>query len=130
MQKSGCDFVNGCRYPLVDKNAQPTINKISNYFISWLIRFLFGIRLKDSQSGMMAFKKDILNAIKINNTKMGFSQEIKIKAFSAPAIRCGEIHITYLPRIGKPKFRKSDGINNLLSVLSLRIKLTKKEHGS
>lgn len=119
MEKRHYDFVNGCRYPLIHKNVQPFINKITNYFMSWLIRVLFKINLKDSQSGMMVLKKGILEKIKIQNTGMGFSQEIKIKAFLHPEINCGEVHISYLKRIEKVKFKKIDAVKNLYSILVL-----------
>jgi len=119
MEGGHYDFVTGCRFPMADRNAQPAINKIANYFISWLIRALFRIDLRDSQSGMMAFKRDLLNTIKVQNTDMGFSQEIKIMAFLSPKIKCGEVHISYLKRLGKVKFNKINAVQNLCSVLHL-----------
>jgi len=68
---------------------------------------------------MMAFKKDLLNVIKVQNTGMGFSQEIKIMAFLSPKIKCGEVHISYLKRIGNVKFKKINAVQNLCSVLYL-----------
>lgn len=126
MEKGHYDFVVGCCYPLVHENAQPVINKIANYFVSCLIRVLFKINLIDSQSGMMVFKKEVLKKIKIQNTGMGFSQEIKIKAFLNPEIKCGKVRISYLHRIGNTKFKKIDGIKNLYSVLLLFIELKQK----
>jgi len=125
MEQGNHDFVSGCRYPLTNKNAQPAINKIANYFISWLVRALFKIDLLDSQSGMMVFKKDVLRKINIQDMGGGFSwsAEIKIRAFLDPDINCGETHITYLPRVGKVKFKIIDGVKNLCSVLSLFITL-------
>lgn len=128
MERGRYDFVVGRRYPLVHKNAQTVINKIANYFVSWLIRVLFKINLIDSQSGMMVLKKGVLDKIKIQNTGMGFSQEIKIRAFLNPEIKCGEIHISCLQRIGKSKFKKTDAIKNLYSVLSLRMELVQKSN--
>ena len=127
MERGYYDFVSGNRYPLSYKNVQPVINKIANYFISWLIRFLFQINLMDSQSGMMVFKKTVLDKIKIQNADMGFSQEIKIKAFLHSAIKSGEIHISYQVRAGKVKFKKIDAIRNLFSVLSLFRELMQKK---
>jgi len=119
MEKGHYDFVTGCRFPMAHRNAQPAVNKIANHFISWLIRVLFKIDLRDSQSGMMAFKKDLLNVIKVQNTGMGFSQEIKIRAFLNPELKCGEVHISYLKRIGNVKFKKINAVQNLFSVLYL-----------
>jgi len=69
---------------------------------------------------MMAFKKSLLDKIRIYNTAMGFSQEIKIKAFMRRDVRCGEVHICYGVRTGKVKFRKAeDSIEKLYSILCL-----------
>jgi len=124
MKTKSLDFVVGCRYPLVNKDVQPAINTAANYTISWLIRILFRINLVDSQSGMMVFKKSILKKIRIKNTAMGFSPEIKIRAFLDPSIKCGEVHIPYLSRIGISKFRRmKDSMQTFYSVLSLWVKL-------
>lgn len=120
MRINNLDFVVGCRYPLIDRSAQPVINKAANYAISWFIRVFFGINLIDSQSGMMAFRKDILDKLEAENTGMGFSQELKIRAFLLRGIKCGEAHISYLPRVGISKFqRMKNSMHNLYSVFSL-----------
>lgn len=123
MEEKRLDFVSGYRFPLTDSKSMPFVNLVSNYFISFLIRCLFKIRLRDSQSGMMVFKKSILKEVEVNNCGMGFSQEIKIKAWLNPYINCGEYRIPYFPRTGKVKFNKiKDGTNNLYAVLALWIK--------
>lgn len=126
MERDNYDFVVGCRFPMIYKNAQSTINKIANRFISWLIRVLFKIDLTDSQSGMMVFRKFVLEEIKIENSEMGFSQEMKIRAFLNPKIKCGEVHIFYLKRMGEVKFKKMNAMQNLYAVLSLFTKLALK----
>lgn len=114
------DFLVGCRYPLINKSSQPFINRIANSIFSWMIRAIFGINLADSQSGMMVFKKNILDKIMVNNVGMGFSQEIKIKAFLNKGIKCGSCRILYIPRVGKSKFRKiHDSLNAILSVIAM-----------
>jgi glycosyltransferase involved in cell wall biosynthesis len=120
MENEHCDFVSGRRYPLVNKKVQPRINKFANHIVSWLIRLFFRIPVKDSQSGMMVFKRSLLDKIKIYNTGMGFSQEIKIRAFTRSDLRCGEVHISYRARAGKVKFKKlEDSLKNLYSLFYL-----------
>ena len=126
MEEENIDFVNGCRFPLSNSDAMPMLNNFANYFISWLGRFLFNVRIFDLQSGMMIFKRDILKEIKVGNGQMGFSQELKIKAWMYNKLRCCESHIEYYPRAGKSKFRKfHDSINNLCDLLSLWVQLRK-----
>lgn len=123
MEKNNLDFVVGCRYPLAHKNAQPTLNKIANYSIAWLIRALFRINLMDAESGMMVFNQNILSEIIIRNTGMSFSPGIKINAFLNQNIKCGETHIFYLPRVGKSKFRRIiDSLQTFYFVLSMWVK--------
>ena len=120
LEDNDYDFISGCRFPLTDFMAMPFINRVSNYFISWLIRKVFKVNIQDSQSGLMLFKKGILNKISIYNKGMGFSQEIKIKAWLSNKIKCGEMHIPYNIRIGKVKFRKiKDGLKNLYDLYQL-----------
>jgi len=123
MKDKRYDFVVGYRYPLINKKAQFAVNRAANYFISFLVKVFFKIPLSDSQSGMMAFEKSILDKIKSGNTGMGFSQEIKINAFLNRDLRCGEVHIPYSSRIGKVKFRMKDAIGNLYSVIRLYLQL-------
>jgi len=119
MEENNYDFVTGCRFPLAKRNIQPLVNTLANRFISSLIRFLFRAKLSDSQSGMMLFKRHLLDKIKLKCSDFALSQEIKIKAALSSGIRCGEIHINYFPRMGAVKFRKRDGIKNLCSIFSL-----------
>jgi len=123
MEDKDYDFIGGCRFPLIYKNAQPFINTFANYFISFIIRILFKLNIKDSQSGMMVFKKDIFNKIQIGSVDMGFSQEVKVKTFLLLGIKCGEVHISYLSRQGKSKFRKIDALGNLFAAVFLFLQL-------
>jgi len=108
MEKNNYDFLSGCRFPLTDKKAMPLIKRLSNGFISHLIRILFSIKLIDSQSGMLVFKGRLLKEILSFNPGMGFSQEIKIK---------------YSVRSGEVKFRSlQDGIKVLCDLFIFRIK--------
>lgn len=124
MDRGNLDFVSGCRFPLSDRGAMPLINRVCNSVISILVRNLFAIAIVDSQSGMMVFKRDVLDKIEINNCGMGLSQEIKIKCWLNQSLKCGEYHISYFPRIGKVKFKKMrDGVKNLCDLLILWIKI-------
>jgi glycosyltransferase involved in cell wall biosynthesis len=124
MHKGNLDFVSGCRFPLDGSKSMSGINLLGNYFISMVIRVMFKVDVRDSQSGMMLFRKGILNKIDIYNVGMGFSQEIKIKAWMNPQLNCTEFHIPYYPRIGRVKFRRvRDAMKNLYDLFVLWIKL-------
>ncbi len=130
MEKKQLDFVSGCRFPAAYANkAMPFINKLGNRLISRLIGVLFKVQIRDSQSGLMLFKRQILDKIKIENKGMGFSQELKIKAWRLSPARCAEVAISYNLRIGTSKFRiMPDGLKNFLALFNLYIKI-KKDRG-
>jgi len=121
MVKNNLDFISGCRFPLSSRGIMPEINIISNHFISWLAHRIFGIEIIDLQSGMMVFRKNIMQEVKVFNSGMGFSQEMKIRCWKNKNIKCAEMHISLDRRIGKAKFRKmQDNFNNLRDLFHLR----------
>lgn len=114
-----CDFMSACRFPLVDRKAMPWIKQRSNALISALIRKRYGIELMDSQTGMFAFSRWALPFVLPVCRGMEFSQQIKIRAWKEPGIRCREIWIPYRCRIGRVKFRPlRDGCRSLFNVLN------------
>ncbi|MDD5518518.1 MAG: glycosyltransferase family 2 protein [Candidatus Omnitrophica bacterium] len=112
------DFISGQRINLNINNAMPLINRIGNKIISCLINLFFGIHLKDSQSGMWAFKKEVFSKIAPVSPGMGFSQEIKIRAWLNPDIACYETNIPYDRRLGgRSKFNRiQDSVTILYDV--------------
>ena len=52
---------------------------------------------------------------------------MKIKAFLNPKIKFGEVHISYLKRMGEVKFKKMNAAQNLYAVLSLFIRSVHKQ---
>jgi len=123
MEANQYDFVSGCRFPLTDKRAMPLIKQISNQIISFLIRIFFRIKLVDSQSGMIIFRSKFVKDVFSLNPGMGFSQEIKIKAWVHPNIKSSEVHIPYAVRSGDVKFRAlHDGIQVLSDLIIFKFK--------
>jgi len=121
------DFISGQRVFYNDNNTTYLINKVSNIFISWLIRKFFKIGLNDSQSGMWVFRREILSKIMPFNYGMGFSQEIKLRAWLTPSIKCNEIQISYSKRLGgRTKFKR---FQDSLIILGNFLKLFKEYHG-
>jgi hypothetical protein len=84
---------------------------------------LFGIRLRDSQSGMWVFRKQVLEKVSVLSDGMPFSEEFKIRTFKHPEIRCREVPVQfkYITRIGPSKLNLwGDGFKNLLYLFKLR----------
>ena len=99
------DFVNGTRFPLAAQDLMPVSVRFSNALISRLIRRRFGIPVQDSQCGFQAFRAAILPELNLQSTGMEFSQEAKIKAWTLPGCKAGEIHVRYGQRTGSRKFK-------------------------
>jgi glycosyltransferase involved in cell wall biosynthesis len=98
------DFVSGARFPLDNPGAMRLKNRLSNRFISWAASRLLNIRMRDLESGMWVFRRDILGQVLPETDGMEFSQDIKLNACLNPGLRFLEYHIPYSPRVGESKF--------------------------
>jgi hypothetical protein len=76
------------------------------------MNMLFHVWIRDSQSGMWVFRREILPRLDITSDRMAMSEEIKIEAFKKA--RGKELPITYRERVGEVKLSSwKDGINNV-----------------
>ena len=113
------DFVSGDRLTNIQKNVMRFHHYAANRYLNGWIKFLFGIQLNDSQSGMWVFRKEVLKKIRLRSDGMPFSEEIKIEAFKK--VKSAEIPINYRARMGKPKIRTIiDGHLNFFYLLAKR----------
>lgn len=118
------DFISCNRFPLQNKESLPWINRFGNHIFNIITNSLFGLKLKDSQSGMWVFKKEVLNKIKLESTDMPLSEEIKIKVALNPEMAFAECSIPYYKRVGESKlFPLRHGLINLNYLLKLRQRL-------
>lgn len=117
--KRGYDFVSGERLANASKEAMIPMHKAGNIILNIATKILFMVNVRDSQSGMWLFKKEILKDILPEGRGMEFSEEIKIKA--ACRFCFTEVEINYKRRMGEKKLKPwKDGIGNLLFLLRLR----------
>ena len=115
------DFLNASRFPVRDRHAMSFKHKIGNLILSLAMSMLFFRWVRDSQSGMWVFRREILKEMKIESDGMAFSEEIKIEALRSPRIRFGEISIMYTSRLGEIKLNPwRDGFQNLAFLLKKR----------
>jgi len=128
LNERGLDFVSASRFPLSNPLAMDQVRRVGNWGLTLVANVLFGQHLVDSLSGMWLFRRNILEMVLPESNDMPFSPEIKIRAFSNPAIRFAEYHIGYGPRGGVSKlFPLRHGINILFALISLRIKMFSKQ---
>lgn len=82
---------------------------------------LFGIRLRDSQSGMWVFRRSILPLLSVTSDGMALSEELKIEAFRRRDLVSRELPIYYKARVGESKLNLwHDGLANLLFLFRKR----------
>lgn len=119
------DFLNGDRYADLRKGAMSRKHRFGNWVLSATARMLFGLRLRDSQSGMWVIRRAILPTLDLESMPdgMAFSQEIKIKAVRALGPRFREVPAGLRPRIGTPVLASwRDGLGNLRRLFALRLR--------
>lgn len=117
--KDCADFVTTDRFSLMDSDAMSLLHRFGNWVLTLLVRFLFSIRLKDSQSGMWMIRRDVLGRIMPESDGMAFSEEIKIRAFRL--CKSIEIPIQYRKRVGNSKVKAiKDGLKNLFYLFQLK----------
>ncbi len=117
------DFISGCRFPLANSSAMAPMNQLGNMVLTIAAAILFLTPLRDSQSGMWVFRREVLDRIHLASDGMPLSEEIKIEAIRRRAVRFEERHIPYHPRVGEVKLLMwRDGLRNLLYLVKLRFR--------
>jgi glycosyltransferase involved in cell wall biosynthesis len=99
LESASLDFLSTNRLKNYEAGAFTPINRLGNFFLSSLLRLLFRAKFKDSQSGMWIFKRSILKALRLQETGMAFSSEIKIEAHLA-GYKYTEVIVHYKRRKG------------------------------
>jgi len=104
LQKENLDFITCDRLSQLDKKAMERSHRFGNWVLTVTGNVLFGIHLKDNQSGMWIFwRKKVLSNITLTHDGMPLSEEIKIEAFKNPNLRAREYPIEYRIRLGDVK---------------------------
>ncbi len=117
LEKEGLDFITTNRFSSMEEGAMSPLHRLGNGILNFTTRFLHGVRIEDSQSGMWIFRREILDGMDLISDGMSFSEEIKIEAFKK--FRGKEAPITYGKREGEEKKLRSwrDGFSNLFFLL-------------
>ncbi|MEK6976516.1 MAG: glycosyltransferase family 2 protein [Candidatus Thermoplasmatota archaeon] len=121
----GRDFLSGDRYGRLEPGAMSRKHRFGNWVLSSSARALFGLALRDSQSGMWVIRRTALPKLDVDSLAdgMAFSQEIKIRAIRRLGGRFEEIPATLRPRIGEPVLSSwRDGLGNLRRLFALRLR--------
>ncbi len=116
------DYITCDRLSMMEKGAMNKTHQLGNWALKVGANVLFRLKLKDSQSGMWVFKKEILEKINLVSDGMPLSEEIKIECFRNEEIKAKEVSVPYYPRIGDIKLNTwGDGKKNLLYLFKKRV---------
>lgn len=120
MESRNLDFITTDRLTNLRKGVMTKTHQMGNAMLTLMTRMLYGIKIKDSQSGMWVFKRSIWPRLKVVSSGMPFSQELKIEAYRR-GFNCMEIPIDYRARAGEVKLRTfKDGIGNTWQLIKKR----------
>jgi glycosyltransferase involved in cell wall biosynthesis len=97
------DFLNTNRFLYMNNGAMSLRNKLGNNILTMVMRSLYHLDIKDSQSGMWIFKRNILNGLNLEYATWDFSQELKLEACFYARCKWNEIPINYYNRVGHGK---------------------------
>ena len=95
------DFLTTNRLSGMDRGAMSLRNQIGNTILAWETRILYGLNLRDPESGMWVFRKEILPALRLRSDTWPFSHELKLEACFYARRRCREVPIHYGVRLGQ-----------------------------
>ncbi|MEM2943569.1 MAG: glycosyltransferase family 2 protein [Methanomassiliicoccales archaeon] len=113
LESTSIDFLTTNRFANMEKGAMSIKHRFGNWILTNTLNILFGMKIKDSQSGMWVFRKECLKNFVLRSDGMPFSEEIKIEAFNK--VKTIEYPIHYKRRVGKVKLSSwRDGWENLL----------------
>lgn len=118
------DFVSASRFPLQKREAMSRRSLLGNVILTIATRVLWLTPMRDSQSGMWVFRREMLGHLRLTSFGMPFSEEIKIEAMTSRRYRFAEYPVLYEERIGESKlFPFQNGLENLLFLFRLRLGL-------
>lgn len=82
LKEENVDFITTNRLLAKNKEAFDEAHLFGNKILSFLLRVLFRLPIRDSQSGMWAFERDLLKKFRFTTKNMNFSTEFKIEGWS------------------------------------------------
>ncbi len=98
------DFVSGDRMTRLTSEAMTGMHKIGNVMLNVAFRLLYRFPMRDSQSGMWVFRREILARVHVIHDGMPFSEELKGEVLRG-GFRYLEVPIDYRERTGEKKIR-------------------------
>jgi len=121
------DFISAWRIPADwQENFDYILRYLGNRIFNLTIVLLYWFRIRDSQSGMWCFRRDVLEQVNVTSDGMPFSEELKLEVFEKRGrLRAREVpvHFHYVKRRGESKLSLwRDGSRNFLFLFARRFK--------
>ena len=113
--KNEADLVVGNRFAGMEKGSMSFVNRFGNKMLSLVAKLALGLGVYDTQSGMRAFKSDLLDYMNLVAVGMPLAMEMLAEALSAEA-RIREVPISYRPRVGETKLNPIKDGGRILGV--------------
>ncbi|MEK6986511.1 MAG: glycosyltransferase family 2 protein [Candidatus Thermoplasmatota archaeon] len=114
LEEERADFVAADRISRLSEEAMTGMHRLGNLLLNVAFRFLYRYPIRDSQSGMWAFRRSLLPRLRVVHDGMGFSEELKVEVLRQ-GFRYLEIPIEYRARTGEKKIRSvRDAVDNMV----------------
>jgi dolichol-phosphate hexosyltransferase len=97
------DLVTTNRFADMHDGAMPFRNRVGNQILGIATHLLFGVRLRDIESGMWIARRSVLERLVLGSDGWPFSHEFKIEAICYANCRWVEVPIEYHLRLGESK---------------------------
>jgi dolichol-phosphate hexosyltransferase len=115
--ENGADLVLGAR--LQSRDNIPTLNRLGNNIFSFLATYISCLRIRDSQTGLRALKRDMFDKLDVKAKGLEFETKMTVRAAKL-GYKIVEIPIEYRERVGKSKLNPiKDGARMLTALLSV-----------
>lgn len=116
----GADFAMGSRFlGTIEEGAMPRPNRLGNHFISLVATVLWGHKLHDLNTGMVAFWKPALDTLDLRADGFEIESEVYAKARRA-GFRVDQVPIDYRRRLGTSKI---GGMGTALRIFRTNLRL-------
>ena len=110
--REGADMALGNRLYRIDPEAMPWLIQFGNKVITLIADFLYGMHIKDSQTGLRAIRKSAFDTLVLKEPYFGIESEMNIKGRKKGFV-IAETPIKYYKRVGavQHEMKLIDGVN-------------------
>jgi glycosyltransferase involved in cell wall biosynthesis len=121
IDRRGYDFVTADRLTCLDDGLMSVTNKLGNQALSLVMRSLYGLPIKDSQTGMHALRRDLVDKMQLRFDGYDGCQEMEIEACYYCKAKWIEVPIRYYVRVGDSKLKWwKHGTSNMFALFQKR----------